>query len=243
MKKWLIISSANGGVGFELAAQLVAKGSYHVLLGSRSAEKGNAAVKELQSRNLPGSVELIVIDVTSDESIEQAATAVQNSHGKLDILVNNAAIGTSAPPIRKQLRDIFDTNVTGPAVVVNVFASLLKKSTTTPRIINVTSGAGSIERRLDSSSPTYKMQATDYRTSKAALNMITACQWVEYGPAGIKVFAFCPGFTVSNLSPHNKAEFGAKPADQAVRPLVDVVEGKRDDEAGKFLNATGSYPW
>ena len=188
-------------------------------------------------------MELIVIDVTSDESIEQAATTVQNSHGKLDILVNNAAIGTPAPPLRKQLRDAFDTNATGPAVVVSVFASLLQKSTITPRIINVSSGAGSIGRRLDSSSPSYKMKVMEYRAGKAALNMITACQWVEYGPAGIKVFAFCPGFTVSNLGPQNKLEFGAKPTDEAVRPLADVVEGKRDDEAGKFLNATGIYPW
>ncbi|KAL8791752.1 MAG: hypothetical protein Q9195_005628 [Heterodermia aff. obscurata] len=242
-KKKLTMSSANGGIGFELAAQLIAKDSYHVLLGSRSSEKGNAAVEELQSRELPGSVELVVIDVTSDESIEQAATAVQNSHGKLDILVNNAAIALPAPPLRKQLNDAFDTNAAGPAVVVEAFASLLKKSTTTPRIINVSSGGGSIGRRLDSSSPSYKMQALQYRASKAALNMITACHWVQYGPEGIKVFTFCPGFTVSNLGQQNKAEFGAKPTDEAVRPLVDIVEGKRDDEAGKFLNATGLYPW
>ena len=238
-----MISLANGGLGFELAAQLMAKDSYHVLLGSRSPEKGNAAVKELQSRSLPGSVELIVIDVTSDESIEGAATTVENSHGKLDILVNNAAIATSAPPLRQQLRVAFDTNATGPAVVVNAFVSLLKKSTTTPRIINVTSGVGSIERRLDTSSPSYKIQAMEYRAGKTALNMITACQWVQYAPEGIKVFAFCPGFTVSNLSAMNTRENGAKPTDEAVRPLVDVVEGKRDDEAGKFLHATGLYPW
>ena len=238
-----MIALANGGIGFELAAQLLAKDSYHVLLGSRSPEKGIAAVKELQSRNLPGSLELIVIDATSDESIEAAATTVQNSHGKLDVLVNNAAIAVPPPPLRQQLRDAFDTNATGPAVVVNVFAPLLRKSTTTPRIINVTSGAGSIERRLDSNSPTYKMMALEYRASKAALNMVTACQWVEYGPEGIKVFAFCPGFAVSNLSSLNKLENGAKPTDEAVRPLVDLLEGKRDDEAGKFLNATGTYPW
>ena len=238
-----MISSANGGIGFELAAQLIAKESYHVLLGSRSPEKGNAALKELQSRNLPGSIELIVIDVTDDESIEQAAAAVLNSLGKLDILVNNAAIAIPSPPLRNGLQEAFNTNATGPAIVVNAFASLLKKSTATPRIINVSSGVGSIGRRLDPSSPSYKMQALEYRASKSALNMITACQWVEYGPQGFKVFAFCPGFAVSNLSHMNKLESGAKPTDEAVRPLVDIIEGKRDGEAGKFLNATGLYPW
>ena len=220
----------------------MAKGSYHVLMGSRSLEKGNAAVKELQSRNLPGTVEMVLIDVTNDDTIERAATTVQRDHGKLDILVNNAGIGAATPPLRQQMREAFDTNATGPAVVTNAFAPLLKLSAS-PRIINISSGGGSINRRLDASSPSYKMQEIQYRASKAALNMITACQWVEFGPAGIKVFAYNPGFTQSNLGPQNKAENGAKPALEAVMPLIDVLEGRRDDEAGKLLHNTGVHPW
>ena len=221
----------------------MAKGSYHVLMGSRSAEKGNAAVKELQSRNLPGSVEAIPLDVTNDDTIEHAASSVQRKHGKLDMLVNNAAISALNPPLRQQMRDAFDTNATGPAVVTLAFAPLLLKSTASPRIVNVSSGVGSFGRRLDSSSPMYKMQQVQYRASKAALNMVTVCQWVEYGPSGIKVFAYDPGFTQSNLGPQNKAENGAKPASEAVMPLIDVLEGKRDHEDGKFLHNTGVYPW
>ena len=73
--------------------------------------------------------------------------------------------------------------------------------------------------------------------------MVTACQWVEYGPLGIKVFAYDPGFTQSNLGPQNKAENGARPAAESVMPLIDVLEGKRDDEVGRFLHNTGVYPW
>ena len=236
---------ANGGIGFELAAQLMAKGSYHVLLGSRSPEKGNAALKELQSRNPSSSAEMLLIDVTQDDTIERAATAVQRNHGRLDMLVNNAAISAMSPPLRQQMRDSFDTNAIGPAIVTEAFAVLLKKSTASPspRIVNVSSGAGSIARRLDTSSPIYKVQQMQYRASKAALHMVTACQFVEYGEAGIKVFAYDPGFTQSNLGPHNKAENGARPASEAVTPLIDVLEGKRDDEAGKLLHNTGVYPW
>ena len=212
-------------------------------MGSRSAEKGNAAVKELQSRNLPGSVEAIPLDVTNDDTIEHAASSVQRKHGKLDMLVNNAAISALNPPLRQQMRDAFDTNATGPAVVTLAFAPLLLKSTASPRIVNVSSGVGSFGRRLDSSSPMYKMQQVQYRASKAALNMVTVCQWVEYGPSGVKVFAYDPGFTQSNLGPQNKAENGAKPASEAVMPLIDVLEGKRDHEDGKFLHNTGVYPW
>jgi len=219
------------------------KGSYHVLIGSRSPEKGNAALKELQSRNLAGSVEMIQLDVTDDDTIERAAATVQRNHGKLDMLVNNAAVAAMTPPLRQQMRVAFDTNATGPAVVTSLFAPLLQKSTASPRIVNISSGVGSINRRLNPDSPTYKLQGVQYRASKTALSMVTACQWVEYEPLGIKVFAYDPGFTQSNLGPHNKAENGAKPASEAVMPLIDVLEGKRDHEAGKFLHNTGVYPW
>ncbi len=212
-------------------------------MGSRSPEKGNAALKELQSRNLAGFVEMIQLDVTDDDTIERAAATVQRNHGKLDMLVNNAAVAAMTPPLRQQMRVAFDTNATGPAVVTSLFAPLLQKSTASPRIVNISSGVGSINRRLNPDSPTYKLQGVQYRASKTALSMVTACQWVEYEPLGIKVFAYDPGFTQSNLGPHNKAESGAKPASEAVMPLIDVLEGKRDHEAGKFLHNTGVYPW
>jgi NAD(P)-dependent dehydrogenase (short-subunit alcohol dehydrogenase family) len=127
--------------------------------------------------------------------------------------------------------------------MVEAFAPLLRKSTATPRIVNVTSGAGSITIRLDPTSKTYNQKAVQYRASKSALNMVTAGQAVEYGPLGWKVFAFCPGFTVSNLGPHNNAEHGAKPTSEGAAPIVDILNGKRDDEHGGFLHNTGQYPW
>ena len=89
----------------------------------------------------------------------------------------------------------------------------------------------------------YKQKVIQYRTSKAALNMITACQAVHYGELGFKVFAFCPGFTVSNLGPMNNAENGAKPTSEGAAPIVKLLNGERDAEHGGFLHATGQYPW
>lgn len=74
------------------------------------------------------------------------------------------------------------------------------------------------------------------------MHQVTACQWVKYGP-DVKVFAYDPGFTVSNLGPHNNVENGARSAKESVMPLIDVLEGRRDDEAGLFLHNTGVYPW
>jgi NAD(P)-dependent dehydrogenase (short-subunit alcohol dehydrogenase family) len=162
---------------------------------------------------------------------------------RLDALVNNAAIGTPSGPLAQQMSQIFQTNATGPLLMVESFAPLLKKSTGTPRIVNVSSGGGSITTRLDPTSPGYTMKSVPYRTSKAALNMITACQAVEYGEMGFKVFVYCPGFTVSNLGPYNKAENGAKPTSEGAAPMVKILNGERDEEHGKFLHATGQYPW
>ena len=123
------------------------------------------------------------------------------------------------------------------------FAPLLKKSNGTPRVVNVSSGGGSITKRLDPTSTWYNIKSVQYRSSKAALNMVTACQVVEYGGLGFKVFAYCPGFTVSNLGPRNNAENGAKPTSEGAAPTVKILNGERDAEHGGFLHATGQYPW
>ncbi|CAO2657281.1 Nn.00g034070.m01.CDS01 [Neocucurbitaria sp. VM-36] len=265
----VLITGANGGIGFELAAQLLASAKYFVLLGSRSLEKGQAEVQNLQQRNLPGKVSLVQIDVSDENSINNAAKEIDEKYGQyvilffpspihpcthltffpssIDALINNAAITSETPTTHSlslRLSAAFLTNATGPALVVEAFAPLLTKSThKTPRIVNVTSGAGSIAMRLDSKNPHQQMRIVPYRVSKAALNMVTACQAWEYGGRGWVVVAFCPGFTESGLSPHSKEEFGAKPTSEGARPIVDILEGKRDAEHGGFLNATGQYPW
>jgi NAD(P)-dependent dehydrogenase (short-subunit alcohol dehydrogenase family) len=242
---------ANGGIGFELVRQLLAKGTYHVLLGARSSQKGIAALNELEAHNLSGTVEFVPLDLQDDDTIAGVTESITRTHGKLDLLVNNAAIATLAGEDREQLRAAFDTNATGPYLLTKAVAPLLQKSAN-PRIINVSSGVGSIVRRLHPDSPTYKQQAVSYRASKAALNMITACQYVEYGldfqapetaSGGVKVFAFCPGFTVSNLSEMNKKENGAKSTEESGKNLMDIIEGKRDADVGKFIHGDGVYPW
>ena len=261
----------NGGIGFELASQLLSDLSKHVLLGSRSAEKGEAAVKDLQSRKQPGTVELLTLDVASEESITSAAKTVESKYGRyaqldlailgdprpfstsymtwltnptrLDALVNNAAIAMPPGTLAQQMTQCFHTNVIGPALMLESFGPLLKKANGTPRVINVSSGQGSIARRLDATASGHNIKGLQYRTTKAALNMLTACQVAEYGESGFKVFAFCPGFTVSNLSPRNNAESGAKPTSEGAAPMVNILNGERDAEHARFLHGAGHYPW
>lgn len=125
------------------------------------------------------------------------------------------------------------------------FAPLLQKSHLPhgPRIVNISSRAGSIKRRLDESSMTYDSALTEYRASKAALNMLSVGQIWEYGRLGIRTFVLCPGFVESNLVDFARVEKGARPVAEGVGVVVDVIEGRRDGEEGLFLVEGGVAEW
>jgi len=163
---------------------------------------------------------------------------------RLNALVNNAGIASSNGTTAEQLIACLYTNAVGVQLMGDYFAPLLRKSAGTPRIVNVTSGAGSIGLRFDRSHPTAALKAIPYRVSKAAMNMVAACQWYEFGEEGFKIFVYGPGFTESNLSAHNKVEMGAKPTSEAAAPIVAMVNGERDEDDGKFVEyGQESFPW
>ncbi len=89
------------------------------------------------------------------------------------------------------------------------------------------------------------MFGIEYGASKAAMNLITAYQAVVYGEQGMKVFAFSPGFVVSNLGPQNKAENGAMETSAGAAPIVGIINGERDEDLPQkgFLRAAGQSPW
>lgn len=128
-KAIVLITGANSGVGFGLASQLLNRGTYHVLVGARSTEKGDAAVSTLRQHLHSQSecVEALQVDVTDDGSIENAAAEVDKKHGRVDILVNNAAIVPMDGPFREQMQKSFDTNATGyvTSVTIDLYRSLL----------------------------------------------------------------------------------------------------------------------
>lgn len=235
---------ANTGIGYELAGQLAARTEYHVIIGSRSLEKGIKAVQDLQIRGISGSLEVLQLDVTDEDSIARAADFIRTQHGRLDALINNAGIaGLSSGSLRECMHECFATNAVGAALVGEAFAPLLLKSKGTPRLLNVSSASSSIEQTLGNPSEMHKQSKfLPYAASKTAMNMVSAFQANSLGASG-KVFVWCPGFTVSNLSNMNTADMGATSAVDVAKYGVGIIDGERDNEANCFLKNVGQCPW
>ncbi|KAJ7171642.1 hypothetical protein C8R43DRAFT_1084982 [Mycena crocata] len=132
--KIVLITGANKGIGFEIAKQLATeRPGYHILIGSRDAERGEKAAAILQEAGL--SVEALVIDAANDASIKTAAQTVESKFGRLGVLINNAGIlGSGEPGTRALYESTFSVNVFGPVVVTETFIPLLEKSAAIARV-------------------------------------------------------------------------------------------------------------
>jgi len=206
-------------------------------------------MSEIKKAGIKGSLESVQLDVTDERSVEQAAKLVEEKYGHLDVLINNAAIASFVPDIKTRLQQTMDTNVIGPAVVAEAFRPLLLKAPK-PYSIFVSSGWASFGLTTGSEPAPYKNQEA-YRISKAALNMTALIEARDFGPQGLKVFAMCPGFVVSNLrgtseEARNGTGYragGAGDPEVSGETLLRIIRGERDADVGKFVHKDGVYPW
>ncbi|KAI1213918.1 NAD(P)-binding protein [Annulohypoxylon truncatum] len=251
-KKIVLITGGNQGVGFETAKNLIfSSPDYHVILGSRDITKGETAAKELQVvEGAKGTVSSTQIDVTNDESVDAAASRIASEYGRLDVLVNNAGIVSIAqPPTRAVMRRILDTNVVGSLSVTEAFLPLLRQTAHKPaRLVFVSSSTGSITHASNPASPHYAPGgATEYRTSKAALNMLMALYAARLRrPEGsFYVFGADPGLCATNFTgdPAALRDRGAAEAWQGGERVASVVKGERDADVGRVVGVYGVSPW
>ncbi|KAL8823416.1 MAG: hypothetical protein Q9191_005877 [Dirinaria sp. TL-2023a] len=245
-KTIVLITGANSGIGFDSSAAIAAASAdYHVVMGSRSLEKGQKALSELQARKLPGSLSLVQLDVTDEASISQAVQSIAHDFGRLDVLVNNAGIVSKAPTFKADLRETLETNTIAPAAVTEAFTDLLLKSEKA-RLIYVSSDLGSLTLKQDKSYKYHGITAVAYRMSKAALNMLMLCHEAQF-EGKIRVFAFNPGFVVTNLTGEedrqSRIDRGAGSSEGSAQTLRSIVVGERDADAGQFVVAEGVLPW
>jgi NAD(P)-dependent dehydrogenase (short-subunit alcohol dehydrogenase family) len=244
--KTVLITGANKSIGFETARQLLKKG-YYVYLGCRDLEKGNEAAGQLKSEGLEN-IEPIVIDVNNSASVKAAKEVLLSKIPALDVLINNAGIAGGFPQNVLETdvavyRDVFETNVFGVIEVTQAFMDLLKKSEA-PRIVNVTSGLGSLTLHSDPSWKYYAIKPVAYLVSKAAMNGYTIALAYELRDTSFKVNAVDPGYTATDFNHHS----GPGTVEEAAARVVNAATLGVDGPTGQFYSddnapETGISPW
>ena len=244
--KYALITGANKSIGFETARQLLQHG-YYVYLGSRSLENGQRAVAQLHAEGLT-QVEPMQLDVTDDASVAAAREAVSQKTSVLDVLVNNAGIsgGLPQPALSTDValfQEVYDTNLFGVVRVTRAFLDLLRPAAA-PRIVNVTSGLGSLARNADPSWEMYPVKVAAYNSSKAALNMYTIVLAYDLRDTAFKVNAVDPGYTATDFNHHSGPGTVPVAASRVVKAAVLGADGP----TGQFFSddnspETGISPW
>jgi len=235
----VLITGAGRGIGLELARQYAERGD-RVLAGCRDIERA-PDLRALVDRHRDH-VSVIPLEVTDTASLTATVRQAHKDVEALDILINNAAANpgdaTVEGPDGQQLLDdartleVFNTNVVAPVRVAQAFMALLAKGST-PRVVNISSGSGSL---------TYATHSSDYSyaASKAGLNMMTRTfAWNVQGD-GVTAVMIDPGWVKTDMGgPNAHLE-----PEESARGLLAVIDGLTLQDAGRFLRYDGSeVPW
>ena len=249
-KQIALITGANQGIGLQIAKDLVANG-FTVLIGSRNFERGEAA-----ARDIGPDAHAIQLDVTDQSSITACAKRVRQEFGRLHVLVQNAAIshvnrrpGQSIQDRVKstrpsnlsldEMRSVWDTNVFGVLAVYQAMLPLLRE-TPGARIVNVSSGVGSLTMNSDKGFAYRSIFGPIYSASKTALNALTVAMAIELEQDGIPVNAVTPGFTKTNLNHYA----GTETVEEGAREAVRVVLAGANGPTGGFTRWDNeTVPW
>jgi NAD(P)-dependent dehydrogenase (short-subunit alcohol dehydrogenase family) len=212
-----LVSGANRGIGREIARQLADDHGYEVLRGARRPQ-----------------AEEVALDVADQSSVDALAERIGADPGRLDVLVNNAAVYGSpvgaADYDLDEAHEVIEVNLFGAWRLTRAVLPLLRRSEH-PRIVNVSSGAGQLE----------DMQGgrAAYRISKTGLNALTRILAVEEGGHGILVNTMCPGWVRTDMGGPAAPRSVEEGADTAVW-LATLSD---DRHSGGFFRDRKPIPW
>jgi NAD(P)-dependent dehydrogenase (short-subunit alcohol dehydrogenase family) len=242
-----LITGANQGIGLQMAKELAEQG-YTVLVGARDLAKGEAAAASIGPE-----AHAVQLDVTAPASITAAAERIRREFGRLDLLVNNAAISHAGAPGRTlaeigqstrssiasldEVRAVYETNVFGVIAVTQALLPQLREAPAA-RIVNVSSGMGSLTLTSDPSFPFRGGFDVVYGASKTALNAVTVAFALELESAGIKVNAVSPGFTATALNNFEGTDTIEEGSRAPIRVALD-----ENSPTGTFSGPDGPMPW
>jgi NAD(P)-dependent dehydrogenase (short-subunit alcohol dehydrogenase family) len=253
-KEIIVITGSNIGLGYE-AAKILSQKPYHIIITSRTLSKSEDAVAELKKTASGAVFSAYELDVASPASVSSFAEELQKEFSHIDCLINNAGVAldrlvpqeTTPTALAKRAEvysQILNTNVVGPNILTSVLLPLLLKSSS-PRLLFVSSGLGSLQWRADPTNPFYQVLAPMYRSSKSALNMQMLSWHKDLKDNNVDVYSICPGFNATGLGGDAEAaaKQGATSPDVGGRVIADVAEGKRKGQEGRVIAGEGVQPW
>jgi len=228
-----LVTGGARGIGRQVAKRLVEEG-LRVYIGARDLERGRATAAEIGAT-------AVMLETTDDASVQSAVEEISGRERVLDVLVNNAGIqdGAMTAPMEQDLDSmlaVYATNVVGCVRVTNAFLPLLRESRD-PRIINVSSGTGSIRMLTDRNRYESKIAAISYPASKAALNVVTA-QYAKALPWAF-VAAADPGSTQTDMN----AGKGQHTVEEGSEVAVRLALLPPSLPTGGFFDVTGQVAW
>lgn len=238
-KKVALVTGANKGIGYEIAAGLGALG-WSVGVGARDDARREAAVASLRERGVDAFG--VPLDVTDDASVAAAAQLVGEEKGRLDVLVNNAGITGSADQMPTTIdldtvRRAVDVNVYGVIRTTNAFLPLLRNAAS-PRIVNMSSGVGSLTRQSANDGTTGPISVA-YSPSKSFLNAVTVQYAKELADTNILINAACPGFVATDLNGFR----GTRTPEQGAAIALHLATLPDDGPTGGYFDDDGVIPW
>lgn len=233
-----LVTGANKGIGYEIAAGLGALG-WSVGVGARDEQRRDAAVQKLRANGVDAFG--VPIDVTDDASVAAAAGLIEERAGRLDVLVNNAGVTGAAPQLPTivdiaAVRTAVETNVLGVIRVTNAMLPLLRRSAS-PRIVNMSSSVGSLT--LQASGVETGPISAAYAPSKTFLNAVTIQYAKELRDTNILINAGCPGFCATDLNGFR----GVRTAEQGAAIAIRLASLPDDGPTGGFFDDAGPVAW
>lgn len=245
--KVALVTGGARGLGLEVTRQLGALGAT-VLLSARDSERAKGEANRLSERGM--SAHAVKLDLGSREDLDKVVGYVETTYGRLDILINNAAVWLESPSgsempgnttstvLPRLLRDAFDTNFFALVEITQAFLPLIRNAEA-GRIVNVSSILGSLALHADPDSPIYNSKAFAYNASKAAVNAFTIHLSHELRETSIKVNSAHPGWVRSAIG----GESAIMDLEEGSQTAVQLATLDESGPTGGFFHVGQRLPW
>jgi NAD(P)-dependent dehydrogenase (short-subunit alcohol dehydrogenase family) len=231
-QKIALVTGANKGIGYEIAAGLGALG-WSIGVGARDEQRREDAVAKLRAAGVDAFG--VPLDVSDDASVTAAAQLIEERAGRLDVLVNNAGITGGWP--QEPMRAAVETNVIGVIRVINAMLPLLRRSGS-PRIVNQSSHVASLTLQTTPGIDLGPVSGA-YTPSKTLLNAVTIQYAKALAGTNILINNACPGYVATDLNGFQ----GTSTPQEGAAIAIKLATLPDDGPTGGLFDAAGVVPW